>query len=69
MNTEVHIVPIGLNSWAVNVGSTTYQAFDSQEKAILFGQKMASKSSDCKIFFHDKEGNQSPLPIDADRER
>jgi hypothetical protein len=57
MNGEVHIVPIGLNSWAVEVGKTSYKAFESEEKALEFGQKMAAREHGCKIYFHDRNGN------------
>jgi hypothetical protein len=57
MNNEVHIVPLGTNSWAVNIGKMSYQAFDSEDKAIEFSQKMASRTDEeCPIIFHDREG-------------
>lgn len=63
MNGEIHIVPIGQYSWAVEVGKTSYQAFDSEEKALQFSQIMASRSGNdgCKIIIHDEDGNMFPI--------
>jgi hypothetical protein len=57
MNQEVHIIPIGPNSWAVDVGKTSYRAFDTEEKALQFGQQMAARTADCKVIVHDVDGN------------
>jgi hypothetical protein len=67
MNQEVHIVPIGPNSWAVEVGKTSYQAFDTEEKALQFGQQMAAKADGCKIIVHDQDGNMFPTDDNATR--
>jgi hypothetical protein len=61
MNSEIHIVPISGNSWAVEVGKTSYQGFDSEEKALQFSRKMALKTEACKIYFRDKDGKLAPV--------
>lgn len=61
MDNEVHVVPMGLNSWAVNVGHTSYQGFDSEEKALAFSRKLAEKNSEYKILFHSRDGKIQPV--------
>jgi hypothetical protein len=63
MNGEIRIIALGGNNWAVEVGKTSYQGFDSQEKALQFSRKMAQRteSGQCKIYFRDKDGKLAPV--------